>query len=241
MNKQEVLGRNTTLSHLNVIVKSICNMTNVEMRKYKKLQKEVNSIGNQVTEILEMVPSYSQSLEEYYDIIMATDINFCGDMVPRLRQYCKSNSFSSTVLVFGQHGHSLIPNSMNYKYPKNMQETFTILEKYLTNKTCRIHIYNSDNKYVMHKIIDPTPIKEHQFLIEELDEQHLRKMYRMYKIYHYMISHMFIESTTRNGVVLQAEKNIEELRDQLTIEYNKLRRDEITNEILRLSSKRGRI
>lgn len=225
--------------------------------KYDKSIKYLNELEKVINEVLyltELEQKFSEE-GEIIDIVITSNLGLCGAYNEEVIKFLEKENDSVSYIVFGEKGRSYLNNKKRnilFYYSEysafeenEFQEQFS---KHLYNlikqqKIKQINMiytkYINNLKFdVVKEQVYPFDLEKGEtktkYLIEPNNQEtlnHLTSLLVKTKINSVLLNSLLSENASRNIAMKNAKDNADELKKELILVYNKLRQQQITNEL----------
>ncbi|WP_375323163.1 ATP synthase F1 subunit gamma [Candidatus Karelsulcia muelleri] len=258
-NLKEIIGRVKTVSSIVKITNAMKMVSSVKLKKYKDKIYKCKIYKKKIEEIFRLLYPYTYTYNKKKPILLiviTSNRGLCGNFnnlllkkTEKLIESCKKKIY---ILSIGKIGKDFLYKKYPiYFYNRDLIENINdinlsnivddIYQKFLNGYFSNIKIiYNSWKKLISIKQILPFKIKKiknKNYLFEPSEEEILKYLFPeiiKIKIYKYILESITSEHLSRMIAMHKAKDNGIKINNELLFIYNKLRKENITKEILEI-------
>ncbi|WP_425359856.1 ATP synthase F1 subunit gamma [Candidatus Karelsulcia muelleri] len=258
-NLKEIIGRVKTVSSIVKITNAMKMVSSVKLKKYQEKIYKCKIYKKKIEEIFRLLYPYTYTYNKKKPILLiviTSNRGLCGNFnnlllkkTEKLIESCKKKIY---ILSIGKIGKDFLDKKYPiYFYNRDLIENINdinlsnivddIYQKFLNGYFSNIKIiYNSCKKLISIKQILPFKIKKiknKNYLFEPSEEEILKYLFPeiiKIKIYKYILESITSEHLSRMIAMHKAKDNGIKINNELLFIYNKLRKENITKEILEI-------
>ncbi|ANO35689.1 ATP synthase F1 subunit gamma [Candidatus Karelsulcia muelleri] len=258
-NLKEIIGRVKTVSSIVKITNAMKMVSSVKLKKYQEKIYKCKIYKKKIEEIFRLLypdPYTYNTKKPILLIVITSNRGLCGNFnnlllkkTEKLIESCKKKTY---ILSIGKIGKDFLDKKYPiYLYNRDLIENINeinlsnivddIYKKFLNGYFSNIKIiYNSCKKLISIKQILPLKIKnikKKNYLFEPSEEEILKYLFPeiiKIKIYKYILESITSEHLSRMIAMHKAKDNGIKINNELLFIYNKLRKENITKEILEI-------
>ena len=236
-------------------------VSSVKLKKLKKQYdkairylNELEKVINEVLYITNLEHKFNEEGENI-DIVITSNLGLCGLYNEEILKFLDKENEDTSYIVFGEKGKSYLNNKKRtilFSYSeysafeeREFQEEFSnhLFNLVKKGKIKCINViytkYINNLKFdVVKETIYPFDLNKGKtdikYEIEPNNEDiinHLISMLVKTKIHSVLLNSLLSENASRNNAMKNAKDNADELKKELVLVYNKLRQQQITNEL----------
>ncbi|AIZ48789.1 ATP synthase gamma chain [Candidatus Karelsulcia muelleri] len=258
-NLKEIIGRVKTVSSIVKITNAMKMVSSVKLKKYQDKIYKCKIYKKKIEEIFRLLypDTYNYNKKKPILLIVITsNRGLCGNfnnlLLKKTEKLIESWKKKIYILSIGKIGKDFLDKKYPiYFYNRDLIENLNeinlsnivddIYQKFLNGYFSNIKIiYNSCKKLISIKQILPFQIKKiknKNYLFEPSEEEILKYLFPeiiKIKIYKYILESITSEHLSRMIAMHKAKDNGIKINNELLFIYNKLRKENITKEILEI-------
>ncbi len=266
MKTQAILNKKKNVQNISRFTTAMRMMSNIKLAALLKYKASFFETYETIYSILKHLHKTTTQVSDFtIHVIFATNQRFCKDFLQRIITHVNGMNFDQNdhIILIGKNIHYYFENRKNTSYYESVN-TFAeifLISKYIqrimqTNKitNVKLHGYVKEKDEISAKSILPI-IKsknEKKFMnkslidsylnnciIENVNFESVETMYIAYEMYRMMIEHTLEETFIRVNATSSAADNIEKIQEEYQRLHNRIRQEEITNEMLIVSAGAG--
>ncbi|AGS33313.1 ATP synthase gamma chain [Candidatus Karelsulcia muelleri] len=258
-NLKEIIGRVKTVSSIVKITNAMKMVSSVKLKKYQEKIYKCKIYKKKIEEIFRLLYQYPYTYNKKKPILLiviTSNRGLCGNfnnfLLKKTEKLIESWKKKIYILSIGKIGKDFLDKKYPiYFYNRDLIENINeinlsnivddIYKKFLNGDFSNIKIiYNSCKKLISIKQILPFKIKKMKnknYLFEPSEEEIFKYLFPeiiKIKIYKYILESITSEHLSRMIAMHKAKDNGIKINNELLFIYNKLRKENITKEILEI-------